>query len=127
MWFHNNTWIVSPSSGARGVLKVKAKVVPRKLQPWQAYHALTYESRWKSSVNTAWAEYKDAWVAEHPGDEKPPKTRFQIMVDFIKEKFTAETQEMKDRCEEYRNTQQLEKASPDPATPESTRNADFQA
>ena len=85
-----------------------------------------YESHWKSSVNTAWAEYKDKWAAEHPGDEKPPKMRFQIMVDFIKEKFVAETEEMKDHCKEYQNTQQLEKASPDPATPESTRNTDFQ-
>ena len=83
MWFPNNTWIVSPSSGPRSILKVKAKVIPRKLQPWQAYHALTYESHWKSSVNTAWAEYKDKWAAEHPGDKKPPKMHFQIMVDFI--------------------------------------------
>ena len=48
-------------------------------------------------------------------------------VTVIKEKFVAETEEMKDHCEEYWNTQQLEKASPDPATPESTRNANFQA
>jgi hypothetical protein len=100
--------------------------MPKKLQLWQAYQALTYEDRWKPDVNTAWAEYKAAWEAEHP-DEKPPKTRFQIMVDFIKEKFAAETEEMKNRCEEYRTTQQLEKGSPDPATADSTRNTDFQA
>ena len=126
-WFPNNTRIVSPSSAGRGVLKVKAKVIPRKLQPWQAYHALTYESRWKSSVNTAWNDYKEAWAAEHPDDKKPPKNRFQIMVDFMKDKFTTETEEMKQRCEEYRMARQLEKASPSPATPESTRNAEFQA
>ena len=118
---------MSPSSGARGVLKVKAKVILRKLQPWQAYHALTYESRWKSSVNTAWIEYKEAWAAEHPNDKKPPKNRFQIMVDFMKEKFTKETDEMKVRCEEYRTTRQLEMATPDPEKPDSSRNAEFQA
>ena len=49
------------------------------------------------------------------------------MVDFIKEKFAEETDEMKDRCEEYRTARQLEKGTPDPATPESTRNSEFQA
>ena len=117
---------MSSSSGARGILKVKPKAMPRKLQPWQAYHALTYESRWKPDVNTTWAEYKAAWAAEHK-DEKPPKTRFQVMVDFMKEKFAAETEEMKNRCEEYRTARQVEQGTPDPATPESTRNADFQA
>jgi len=86
-----------------------------------------YKSRWKSSVNTAWNDYKEAWAAEHPDDKKPPKNHFQIMVDFMKDKFTTETEEMKQRCEEYQTACQLEKASPSPATPESTRNTEFQA
>ena len=117
---------MSPSSGARGILKVKPKAMPKKLQPWQAYHALTYESRWKADVNTAWAEYKTTWTAEH-SDKKPEKTRFEIMVDFMKEKFAAETEEMKNRCEEYRTARHVEQGTPGPATSESTRNADFQA
>jgi len=100
-WFPNNTRIVSPSSAARGILKVKAKVILRKLQPWQAYHVLTYESRWKSSINAAWNDYKETWAAEHPEDKKPLKNRFQIMVDFMKDRFMTETEEMKQRCKEY--------------------------
>ena len=55
----------------------------------------------------AWDKYKKAWMAEHP-DEKLPKTRFQIMVEFMKEKFEMETETMKSRCEEYRETRLLE-------------------
>ena len=75
----------------------------------------------------AWAKYKAeaTWVAEHK-DEKPPKTRFQVMVDFMKEKFAAETEEMKNCCEEYQTVWQVEQGTPDPVTPESTRNTDFQ-
>ena len=49
------------------------------------------------------------------------------MVDFMKDKFTTETEEMKQRCEEYWMTHQLEKVSLSLATPKSTRNAEFQA
>jgi hypothetical protein len=87
---------VSSNAGARGVLNIKPKGQPKKLQPWQAYHALTYESRWKDDVCTAWSDYKKEWVAEHP-NETPPKTRFQIMIEFMKEKFEKETEDMKTR------------------------------
>jgi len=46
-----------------------------------------------------WKQYKEEWESEHP-NEKPPKTRFEIMNEFMKEKFAAETEEMKSRCEE---------------------------
>ena len=95
------------------------------LQPWQAYHALTYETRWKSDVNTVWSNYKSNWAAENP-KEKPPKNRFQIMIEFMKEKFEAETEEMKTRCEEYRVARQHEAESPDPVKSDSARNIAFQ-
>jgi len=114
---------VSSNATAR-VLSVKPKGQPKKLQLWQAYHALTYESRWKPDVDTAWSEYKDAWEAEHP-NEKPPKNRFQIMIEFMKQKFETEPEDMKIRCEEYRATRQLE-ASPDPDKSDSAINAEFQ-
>jgi hypothetical protein len=72
-----------------------------------------------------WANYKSNWAAENP-NEKPPKTRFQIMIEFIKEKFEAETEEMKTRCEEYRVARQHEAASPDPVKSDSARNIAFQ-
>lgn len=121
-WFPNNTR-TAPSAG---ILKIKPKTQPRMLQPWQAYHALTYKSWWKTEVNMAWSAYKNAWAAEHPAEEKPQKNRFQIMVEFMREKFKMETDEMKDRCEEYRKTRQLEATSPEPEKPDLARNAKLQ-
>ncbi|KIM35207.1 hypothetical protein M413DRAFT_20789 [Hebeloma cylindrosporum] len=110
---------------SNGILTIKAKAQPRKLQPWQAYHALTYESRWKADINTAWTQYKNDWTAAHP-NEKLPKNRFQIMIEFMKENFEAETEEMKSQCEEYRETRQREAASPDTTKSNSARNLEFQ-
>jgi hypothetical protein len=58
------------------VLKVKPMPKSRKLQPWQAYHALTYESKWKPHIDTAWTNYKKAWADEHPDKKTPPKNQF---------------------------------------------------
>ena len=70
------------------------------LQLWQAYHTLTYETKWKSIIYELWVIYHKEWIAEHP-DEKPPKTWFQIMFEFMQEKYAQETPEMKAECEEY--------------------------
>lgn len=120
-WFHNNTRNLY-SNGGGAVLKIKAK--PKMLQDWQAYHALTYESQWKPHVDKEWEKYKARWEVENP-DEKPPKKRLQIMVEFMKEKFKNETEEMKARCEEYRVARK-ESESPDPDESEEDRNRRFQ-
>jgi hypothetical protein len=120
-WFHNNTRSMNSSA----VLNIKPKQQPRMLQPWQAYHALTYETRWKSDVNIAWSNYKDNWAAEHP-KEKLPKNRFQIMIEFMKQKFEAETEEVKTQCEEYRVARHREATTPDPAKSDSAKNIAFQ-
>ena len=80
---------------------MRLQTKPKMLQGWQAYQALTYETKWKAHVDTAWKEYKLAWESENP-DEKAPKKRFQIMIEFMKEKYAEETTEMKDRCKAYR-------------------------
>ena len=84
---------------------------PRMLQTWQAYHALTYETKWKPHVDKAWEIYKAEWESQNPS-EKPPKNRFTIMVEFMKEKFNNETEEMKLRCEEYRQTRKSDSPVP---------------
>lgn len=92
------------------------------LQAWQAYQALTYESQWKPHIDEEWNRYKKKWASEHP-NEKPPKTRFSIMIEFMKEKFANETDDMKARCEEFRKTVKEES----PVDEESTAaNAEFQ-
>ena len=103
------------------ILKMKAK--PKMLQDWQAYQALTYESQWKPHVDKEWARYKEEWKVENP-TEKPPKNRFTIMVEFMKEKFKNETDEMKLRCEEYRQTHKSE--SPVQNDAQEDRNLQFQ-
>ena len=119
-WFHNKARAVS---GTHDILNVNTAPRPKKLQPWQAYHALTYRSQWKSHVDTAWSEYQKSWTAEHP-TEKPEKSRFQIMVEFMREKYNEETEEMKKKCEEY---ERPEERDPTPVRAKSNINADFQA
>ena len=94
-------------------MKLKDKSQPKTLQPWQAYHALTYESHWKPHVDTAWTEYQKAWKSEHL-NVKPEKSRFQIMVEFMKAKFQEEDDKMKDLCEKYRKPETREEVSPAP-------------
>jgi hypothetical protein len=77
------------------------------LHPWQAYQALTYESQWKGEVDNKWKEYKIQWESEHPGED-PPKGRFAIMVEFMKEKYQNESDEMKEHCEKYRRSRKEE-------------------
>ena len=76
-------------------------------------------------MNAAWSEYKTKWTAEHP-NEKLPKSRFQIMIEFMKKKFEAETEELKKQCEDYQEARQHDAGSPDPAKSDSAKNAEFQ-
>ena len=62
---------------------------------------MTYETKWKPDVDTAWNDYKLAWASKNP-NEKTPKNRFQIMIEFMKEKYAEKTNEMKEHCEAYR-------------------------
>jgi len=94
------------------------------LEGWQAYHALTYEDKWKKDVDKVWSNYKSAWKSEHP-DKKPPKNRFQILIEFIKEKYAEETTKMKERCEEYRKKDHEEKL--EASKIESTTNTKYQS
>jgi len=83
-----------------GVLRLNKR---RLLQPSQAYHVLTYESKWKTEIDREWQAYTTSWAKEHPG-EVLKKTRFEFMNTFIKAKYDAETPEMKVKVEEYRQS-----------------------
>ena len=71
------------------------------LQAYQAYHVLTYESKWKVEINCEWETFNVAWAKDHPG-EPIKKTRFKFMNNFIREKYQAETPEMKQRVADFR-------------------------
>jgi hypothetical protein len=110
-WFHNHSRTLTSTRGdhSQSVLNLKPK--PKLLQGWQAYHALTYESQWKDEVDKTWAEYKIKWESEHP-DQKPGKTRFEIMTDFMKEKFAQATPEILKQVEDYRKKMKEENPFP---------------
>ena len=81
---------------------IKLGKTKRVKQPWQAYHKMTYESKWKPEIDKQWEEYTKMWKQEHPG-EPVAKTRFAFMNDFMREKYDMETPEMKQKVEEYRH------------------------
>ncbi|EDR04482.1 uncharacterized protein LACBIDRAFT_304605 [Laccaria bicolor S238N-H82] len=123
-WFHNNTRNVASNGGTHGILKVKAK--PKMLQAWQAYHALTYQTKWKPFIQERWTAYQEEWATEHPEESKPAKGRFQIMVEFIKEKYAGETPEIRAECEEYRKNRRDETPTA-LAGEEATKNIELQS
>jgi hypothetical protein len=106
-WFHNHTH--SQTSGTNGILKIKQK--PKTMQPWQAYQALTYESRWKEVVDKGWGDYVAKWKTENP-DEKLAKTRLVFLMEFMKEKLAAESDAVKKEVEDYRLSKKDESPAP---------------
>jgi hypothetical protein len=58
-------------------------------------------------IQELWNTYRKEWISKHP-NEKPPKTRFQIMFEFMRDKYAQETPEMKAECEEYRRSRRDE-------------------
>jgi hypothetical protein len=108
-------------TGSNAILKIKTKT--KTLQAWQAYQALTYESQWKQEVDKAWGDYLATWNKTNP-DEKPGKTRLVFLMEFMKEKLAAETDEMKDKVEEYRLSRKDE--SPAPVNLDDDRNLQIQ-
>lgn len=96
----------STPASSFGTLSLKKK---QKLQAWQAYHLLTYETQWKPVIDKEWAELCTEWEKLHP-DEKIPQTWFAFMNKFMKEKFDKETDKVKKQVEEYQQKAIEEKA-----------------
>jgi hypothetical protein len=72
------------------------------LHAWQAYQALTYETKWKDDVEQGWKAYR----AQYDSDADNPKkmTRLVYLMEFMKEKLAGETDEMKSEVESYRRS-----------------------
>jgi hypothetical protein len=71
------------------------------LQPWQTYYALTYESKWKADVDHRFKEFTAGWIKNNPG-QPLNKMRFKFRNAFMREKYEAETTEMKGQVEKFR-------------------------
>jgi hypothetical protein len=75
-------------------------------------------------VDTKWKEYQIQWESDHPGED-PPKKRFAIMNEFMREKYKNESDEMKERCKKYRRS--LKEDAHILAESVQTRNLKFEA
>ena len=77
------------------------------LQEWQVYHAMTYETQWKTIIEVEWEQYKSTWEAEKPG-EKLNETRFTFMASFMRQKYLEETEEVQDNVKKRRDEMKAE-------------------
>jgi hypothetical protein len=71
------------------------------LQEWQVYHAMTYDTQWKTVIDEEWEKYKSAQEAEKPG-EKHNHTRFTFMASFMRQKYQEETEEVRENVKKRR-------------------------
>lgn len=104
-------------TGSRGLLNLKGK--PKMLHAWQAYQALTYETKWKADVEQGWKEYR----AQSDADNPKKMTRLVYLMEFMKEKLAGETDKMKTEVEDYRRS--FKEATPIPGDNQA-RNLEFQ-
>jgi len=88
---------------------------------WQAYQALTYETKWKADVEQGWKEYR----AQSDADNQKKMTRLVYLMEFMKEKLAEETDEMKTKVETYRKS--FKEGTPITGNGNQTRNLEFQA
>ena len=96
-WFHNHCRNIGPASNTCGILKIIPKT--RVLQDWQIYQALTYKTQWKNVIDREWLAHQKNWKAANPGAEFEDNC-FSYMNNFLKEKFSNETPEMKQKVAE---------------------------
>ena len=55
---------------------------------------MSYESKWKTVIDSEWEAHKKKWNEENPG-VKVPQGRFAFMNSFLKTKYAKETEEVK--------------------------------
>lgn len=89
---------VSTPSGV-ATLKLRKK---RKMQAWQAYQAMTYESQWKAVIEVEWKAYCSEWAQSQHAEGEKAETLFNFRNKFMREKYNNETEEVKQQVEEFR-------------------------
>lgn len=68
---------------------------------------MTYETQWKTIVDEEWAEYKNTWEAERPGEELD-ETRFTFMASFMRNKYKEETEDVKETVKKRREEMKVQ-------------------
>jgi hypothetical protein len=94
-WFFNHTHTTSSGTGRKDLLRLTAN--SRRLQLVQAYSRLYYEKKVKDTVDVRYKEYLET-TAKH---EQLSRVAFSANV--MKEFFDAETEEVKQEVEKYRD------------------------
>jgi hypothetical protein len=93
-WFFNHTRSTSSGTGRKDLLRLTAN--SRKLQPVQAYSRLYYDTKVKDTVNARYKEYIETTA-------KPEQlSRIVFAANITKEFFEAETEEVKQEVDIYR-------------------------
>ena len=105
-------------TGSQGLLNLKGK--SRMLHSWQAYQALTYETKWKDAVEEGWKQFQ----AQSDAEQQKKMTRLIYLMEFMKKKLAEETDEMKSEVENYRRN--FKEATPIPSNDDQARNLEFQ-
>lgn len=72
------------------------------MQAWQAYHTMTYENKWKATIESQWQAHCAEWEQSHPG-EAMTVTQFIFMNNFMKERYNEETEAVKQEVKEFRD------------------------
>jgi CRISPR/Cas system-associated exonuclease Cas4 (RecB family) len=93
----NHSRSSTSGTGRKKVLNLNGKQ-KEKLQPFQVYSQLYYESKWKATLDAEYQVYKQT----EPEPGKKLKQPFQYSMDRLRELYEAETQEIKNEVEERR-------------------------
>ena len=80
---------------------------PEVLHEWQVYYQLTYESQWKVIIEKEWETYKAKLIGENP-KVNLRTAHFNFANAFIREKYQAETEEVKDEVRKHREKDEKE-------------------
>jgi len=105
-WFDNHKRPTLSGKGDQsinGVHTLLNLAKPHAWQLWQAYADLVYLEL-KAKIDAGYAVLLKKWSEEHPegeknGEKKP--TQFSFMNEFLREKYEAESDEMKAKVEEH--------------------------
>jgi hypothetical protein len=92
------------------------------LHEWQVYYQMTYESKWKTVIEQEWEMYKSKLTAKN-ADTVLKQERFQFANTFIREKYKAETQEVKDEVKKRQLGEKKEGEQPGEATTDAQNKA----
>jgi len=106
-WFNNHTRATSSGNRRRKLLDLSAKKT-KKRQSWQAYSRLYWETKLKEKVQDKWVAYKKTMTEKAAAENTEPPTfpdgaPLTFRNPVVQRLFAAESAEVKDEVERYRN------------------------